>query len=302
MYRMEEHIQRAELCKKEILKYRPFEGEMLDEIQNFYRIATTWASNALEGNTLTIGETKVLLEDGITVGGKPLRDTLEACGHADAYDYMFTLLHHDGITIEDISMLHQLFYQKIDFHNAGQYRKTPVRISGSEVILPPASKVPAEMDKLNRWIRENEHAMHPVAYAAELHRRFVEIHPFKDGNGRTARLMMNVAFIQNGYLPCVISPQLRLEYLQALEEAHDVPGRKGKPEKFISFVAEMETETEKDFIRSMGLEMPDFSQMSAKDDVIHSLDANGELLFGKMEPIPKEERTVEEREYDDMER
>lgn len=182
MYRMEEHIQRAELCKKEILKYRPFEGEMLDEIQNFYRIATTWASNALEGNTLTIGETKVLLEDGITVGGKPLRDTLEACGHADAYDYMFTLLHHDGITIEDISMLHQLFYQKIDFQNAGQYRKTPVRISGSEVILPPASKVPAEMDKLNRWIRENEHAMHPVAYAAELHRRFVEIHPFKDAH------------------------------------------------------------------------------------------------------------------------
>ena len=268
MYSMESHIQRAELCKREISKYRPFEGEMLEEIRSFYRISTTWASNALEGNTLTIGETKVLLEDGITVGGKPLKDTLEACGHADAYDYMFTLLHHSGIEVEDILTLHRLFYQKIDIQNAGQYRSIPVRISGSEIILPPPSKVPAEMDRLNRWMRENEHTMHPVAYAAELHRRFVEIHPFKDGNGRTARLLMNVAFIQNGYLPCVISPQLRLEYLQALEGAHDVPGRKGQPEKFISFVAEMETETEKDFIRSMGLQMPDFAQVGAKEDIV----------------------------------
>lgn len=265
MHSMEIHIQRAELCKREISKYRPFEGEMLDEIQSFYRISTTWASNALEGNTLTIGETKVLLEDGITVGGKPLKDTLEACGHADAYDYMFTLLHNDGITIEDVLTLHRLFYQKIDVQNAGQYRKIPVRITGSEIILPSASNIPAEMNRLETWMRENEYTLHPVIYAAELHRRFVEIHPFKDGNGRTARLLMNVVFIQNGYLPCVISPQLRLEYLQALEGAHDLPDRKGQPEKFISFIAEMETETEKDFIRSMGLEMPDFNWAYLKE-------------------------------------
>ena len=302
MYSMESHIQRAELCKREISKCRPFEGEMLDEVRGFYRISTTWASNALEGNTLTIGETKLLLEDGITIGGKPLKDTLEACGHAEAYDYMFSLLHHSGIRIEDILTLHRLFYQKIDIQNAGQYRKIPVRISGSEIILPPASKIAAEMDKLDRWMRKNEHTMHPVAYAAELHRRFVEIHPFKDGNGRTARLLMNVAFIQNGYLPCVISPQLRLEYLQALEGAHDVPGRKGQPEKFISFVAEMETETEKDFIRSMGLEMPDFTQVSTKDSFIHPLDENGELIYSKEELVPEGENSVEEIENVDLER
>lgn len=299
MYSMENHIQRAELCKREISKCRPFEGEMLDEIRSFYRISTTWSSNALEGNTLTIGETKVLLEDGITVGGKPLKDTLEACGHADAYDYMFTLLHQNGIRIDDILTLHRLFYQKIDIQSAGQYRNIPVRISGSEIILPPASNIPAEMEKFDRWMRTNEHTMHPVAYAAELHRRFVEIHPFKDGNGRTARLLMNVAFIQNGYLPCVISPQLRLEYLQALEAAHDVPGRKGQPEKFISFVAEMETETEKDFIRSMGLEMPDFNQARTKENIIHPLDENGELVSSNDVPV-SEERSMEEREDADM--
>lgn len=228
---------------------------MLEEIRSFYRVLTTWASNALEGNTLTIGETKVLLEDGITVGGKPLKDTLEACGHADAYDYMFSLLHNTGISKEDILTLHRLFYQKISPSDAGFYRSIPVRISGSEFILPPASRVAEEIDRLVSWIKEKEHSMHPVIYAAELHRHFVEIHPFRDGNGRTARLLMNVAFIQNGYLPCVISPQMRLEYLQALEGAHDLPRRKGRPEKFISFVAEMETETQKDFIRAMGLEM-----------------------------------------------
>lgn len=95
---------------------------------------------------------------------------------------------------------------------------------------------------------------------------------------------MNVAFIQNGYLPCVIPPQLRLDYLQALEGAHDVPGRKGQPEKFISFVAEMETETEKDFIRSMSLEMPDFTQIRTKADMLHPLEANGELICQKEEP------------------
>lgn len=113
MQNWEKHIQRADLCKKIISKYRPFEGDMLEEIRSFYRVLTTWASNALEGNTLTIGETKVLLEDGITVGGKPLKDTLEACGHADAYDYMFSLMHNTGISKEDILTLHRLFYQKI---------------------------------------------------------------------------------------------------------------------------------------------------------------------------------------------
>lgn len=142
--------------------------------------------------------------------------------------------------------------------NAGRYRDIPVRISGSEIILPTPDNIPEEMEKLETWMRRHEHSLHPVIYGAELHRRFVEVHPYADGNGRTARLLMNTVFIQNGYLPCVISPALRLDYIQALEAAHDTPARKGRPEKFIAFVGEMETETQKDFIQSMGLQMPDF--------------------------------------------
>lgn len=257
----ERHVVRAEMCQKEIAKKRPFEGQMLKEVQNFYRISTTWSSNALEGNILTIGETKILIEDGITVGGKPLRDTLEACGHAEAYDFIFTLLNKHKITVEDINTIHRMFYQKIDLKNAGAYRTTPVRISGSEIILPGPEKINKEMEKLEAWMRKHENKLHPVIYAAQLHRRFVEIHPYADGNGRTARLLMNTAFIQNGYLPCVISPQLRLDYIQMLEASHDTPERKGRPEKFIGFVAEMETKTQKDFIRSMGLKMPNLQNV-----------------------------------------
>ncbi len=260
MTELEIQLAKADMCYREIAKYRPFKGEMLKEVQDFYRISTTWSSNALEGNTLTIGETKVLLEDGITVGGKPLKDTLEACGHAEAYDYMFTLLKSDGITLDDIKELHRLFYQKIDDKNAGVYRKIPVRITGSDLILPPPKELPHKMDELEVWMRENEHRLKPVVYAAELHRRFVEIHPFKDGNGRTARLLMNTVLIQNGYLPCLITPPMRLDYIQTLEASHDTAERKGNPDRFIAFVAEAETETEKDFIRSMGLEMPNFRE------------------------------------------
>lgn len=255
---MEIQLAKADMCYREIAKYRPFEGEQLDEIRSFYRVSTTWSSNALEGNTLTIGETKVLLEDGITVGGKPLKDTLEACGHAEAYDYMFNLLHADGITLDNIKELHRLFYRQIDEKNAGIYRKTQVRITGSDIVLPTPKQIPQKMAELEIWMQENEHRLKPIVYAAELHRRFVEIHPFKDGNGRTARLLMNTALIQNGYLPCLITPAIRLDYLQTLEAAHDTPERKGDPDRFIAFIAEAETETEKDFIRSMGLEMPDF--------------------------------------------
>lgn len=258
MTSMEIQLVKAELCQRVIDAVRPFEGESRKEIQDFYRISTTWSSNAIEGNTLTMGETKVLLEDGITIGGKPLKDTLEACGHAEAYDYMFSLMRNAQVALDDILELHRLFYHKISEKDAGIYRNTQVRITGSETILPTPKEIPSRMKQLELWMRENEKTLKPLVYAAELYRRFVEIHPFKDGNGRTARLLMNTALIQNGYLPCVISPAIRLDYLQSLEASHDTPARGGDPDRFIAFVAEAETETEKDFIRSMHLEMPDF--------------------------------------------
>lgn len=104
---------------------------MLKQVKGFYRIATTWSSNALEGNTLNISETKVLLEDGLTVSGKPLKDILETSGHANAFDYMFSLLKSNDITEENILTIHRLLYCGIDLEAAGVYRTEPVMVSGS---------------------------------------------------------------------------------------------------------------------------------------------------------------------------
>jgi Fic family protein len=156
---------------------RPFEGEMLRQLKAYYRVVLTWTSNALEGNSLTEVETKVLLEDGLTVGGKPLRDTFEALGHAEAYDFMFTLLRNRIITESDALTMHRMFYKGIEEGNAGQYREVDVYITGSKYSLCKADKIAGEMVKLFAWANGERDKMHPVEFAAQLHKRFVFIHP-----------------------------------------------------------------------------------------------------------------------------
>jgi Fic family protein len=222
---------------------RPFEGELLNQLKQYYKIGLTYSSNALEGNTLTISETKVLLEDGLTVGGKPLRDTFEAIGHAKAYDYMFTLLGNKTIEERDVLTMHRMFYGDIDDENAGAYRTQQVFISGSAYEVTAPGEISAQMDDLFSWIKTDRQNYHPVEFAAELHRRFVFIHPFIDGNGRLARLLMNTALIQDGYMIAVIPPVLRNEYIEKLELAHkDIT-------PFNEFIAERVLESEREVIR-----------------------------------------------------
>lgn len=234
--------------KAKIDKIRPFEGEMLSKLKSYYKIGFTYSSNALEGNTLTMSETKILLEDGLTVGGKPLKDTFEALGHARAYDYMFTLLGNRSITEQDTLTMHRMFYREIDDANAGKYRKEEVFISGSSYPVTAAADVPREMTDLFHWAATERDKFHPVAFAAELHRRFVFIHPFVDGNGRLARLLMNTALIQDGYMLAVIPPLLRQEYIDSLESAHQ------NPEPFREFVAARVLESQKEIMRLLHIE------------------------------------------------
>jgi Fic family protein len=222
---------------------RPFEGEMLRQLKAYYRVGLTWTSNALEGNSLTEIETKVLLEDGLTVGGKPLRDTFEALGHAEAYDFMFTLLRDRHITESDVLTMHRMFYKGIDEENAGRYRNVRVYITGSKYPVCDIGKIAEEMERFFAWADADRDTMHPIEFAARLHTRFVFIHPFIDGNGRLSRLLMNTALIQDGYMMAVIPPILRQEYISLLEQAHtdDRP--------FMDFIAERVLETEKDVMR-----------------------------------------------------
>lgn len=233
--------------KAVIDRVRPFEGELLEQLKGYYRVGLTYSSNALEGNTLTESETKVLLEDGLTVGGKPLRDTFEALGHAKAYDFMFSLLGKREITENDILTMHKLFYSDIDGKAAGVYRNIPVFISGSDYAVCKVEQIPDKIAELIGWANGQRWDYHPVEFAALLHKKFVFIHPFKDGNGRLARLLMNAALIQSGYLLAIIPPILRHEYIALLEKAH----KNDKP--FIEFIAGRVLETEKEIMRLLKL-------------------------------------------------
>ncbi len=239
-----------DLYKANIDERRPFEGELLRQLKDYYRIGLTWSSNALEGNTLTESETKVLLEDGLTIGGKPLRYTFEAIGHAKAYDFMFTLLKNRTITERDILTMQQMFYENIESEYAGKYRDMDVFISGSKYPVAEPRRIQTEMDELFQWIEAERDKLHPVVFAAQLHKRVVFIHPFKDGNGRIARLMLNTALIQDGYLLAVIPPVLRHEYIQLLEKAH----RDDKP--FEEFIAERVIESQKEVMRLLHMSIP----------------------------------------------
>lgn len=235
----------ADENNRELSAYRPLPPETLKSLREYYRVGLTYTSNALEGNSLTESETKVVIEDGLTIEGKPLRDHYEAVGHAKAYDYIYNITEKEGLTEDDILSLHRLFYQQIDAEKAGNYRNVKVYISGSRYAVAAVSRIPAEMQKLVKWYNENEKKLHPVELAATLHRRFVFIHPFVDGNGRVARLLMNLALLRNGYTIAIIPAILRHEYIYSLETAHT------RPEVFIDFIADRVIATQLDLLRLM---------------------------------------------------
>jgi len=230
-----------------INQLRPFEGVYLQQINQFFKIETTYSSNAVEGNTYTLEETKVILEDGITVGGHPLRDFYEVEGHGKAYDYMFSLINKRTITENDILYCHQLFSKNIPgFISPGEYRKIEVIISGSAKVLPKANDVPLKMRQFFDWTEKERNNLHPVMFAAEAHRQLVNIHPFTDGNGRVSRLVMNTFLYQDKLFPVSIPVLRRADYFHVLE--------KNDPADFGRYIAELELQTLADMIRFLHLE------------------------------------------------
>ncbi len=240
-------LQRIDAYQEEISQYRPFtDKNLLKQIQNFYRIECTWSSNALEGNTYTLSETKVLLEDGITVGGKTLKDALEVTHHAKAFDYMFALLSNTYLTENDIIVMHSLLSGSLENDAVGgEYRKNAAFITGSKYSTAQPDQVPSLIKELIEQQEKIFSAFHTVVAAAKFHKQFLFIHPFGDGNGRIARLAMNALLIQRGYLPISIAPIMRNDYINALEKAHI------NDKDFVYLLARMELETQKDFCRML---------------------------------------------------
>lgn len=239
-----DRIADADKLKQEINRHRPLKGEALKQLQEYFRIGLTWASNALEGNSLTETETKVVIEDGITIGGKPLKDHLEAVGHADAFDYLQKLSRRRDINESDILKLHRLFYHRIDQINAGHYRKQNSIVTGTDFTFPAPSEVKPLMAAFVEEIPALRAQHHPIEFAALLHTRLVTIHPFVDGNGRAGRLLMNLALLQDGYPVTIIPPVLRTEYLDAVRASNI-----GNVTPFVNLLSNMVWEGQRDFLR-----------------------------------------------------
>jgi Fic family protein len=249
-------LKRIDETKKWIENRRPLAPEEVRQLDAYFRIGLTYSSNALEGNTLTLTETKVLLEDGLTIGGKPIRDCYEAIGHAKAYDFMLKVARSDPFVFSEdtILTLHKLFYQGIDAEKAGIYRDVQVIITGSEYVPPKAKEVPVLMKGLVDELNEKWNQIHPVRLAAFAHLKLVDIHPFVDGNGRTSRLLMNLILINRGYQIISIPPILRLDYINALEAARF--GKNPSDKDFNMLMAECQIDAQKDFCRMFDIKPP----------------------------------------------
>lgn len=242
----ENKIKEIEKLNKQIDEFRPINKALLTQLKEYFRIGLTYSSNAIEGNSLTETETKVVLEDGLTIAGKPLKDHYEASGHSEAYDLVYNLAKGKTITEKDILNIHRLFYYRIDEENAGHYRKVPVVITGTEYVPPAPSKVPTLMKKFAATIPVIRQKHHPVEAAALIHKEIVGIHPFIDGNGRTARLVMNLVLFQSGLVITIIPPVLRGDYIALIKKSQT--GKKN-PTDFINFISVMVYESTKDYLR-----------------------------------------------------
>ena len=206
--------------KEQLDGSRPLPPELVRNLEEWFLVELTYTSNALEGNTLTRKETAAVVEKGLTVGGKTLVEHLEATNHAKALRDVMRLsqMPTSELRLADVLRIHETVLRGIDDDHAGHFRRLPVRISGSPVILPNPVKLPDLMEAFIEWLVTTAD-LHPVELAAEAHYQLVTIHPFVDGNGRTARLLMNLILMQHGYPPAIIRTRDRLKYIGGLEKA-----------------------------------------------------------------------------------
>lgn len=205
--------------KSKLDAYRPLAPELVRNLREDMVLRYTYHSNAIEGNTLTLMEVKVVLEEGLAIGGKPLRHHLEVINHAEAITYLESLVKKNVPLDERIlKELHQLVLRGID-NEAGRYRGGNVIISGAGHTPPDHLHVGERMQSFFDWYRSEAQSLHPVERATRVHADLVIIHPFRDGNGRTSRLAMNLELMRAGFPTVIIPVEDRVAYYENLDKA-----------------------------------------------------------------------------------
>lgn len=241
---MNENIQallnEADVLKERLSALRPLPEAALKKIQDALDIEYTYESNRIEGNTLTLQETSLVVNEGVTISGKSMREHLEAINHTEAIGYIKDIARQDiEISERTIKEIHALILHGIDRENAGKYRMVPVMISGSAHMPPQPYLIEKQMEEFMLRFRQMEkEKVHPVLIAAYLHDELVRIHPFIDGNGRTSRLLMNLYLLRHGYVIITLkgSNDDKIRYYKALEKSHT----EHLAEDFLQLVVEAE--------------------------------------------------------------
>ncbi|MEO1630224.1 MAG: Fic family protein [Bacteroidota bacterium] len=262
-------LARIDAQRAEIDALRPLPADQLGRAMQRLRLEWTYHSNAIEGNQLTYGETRALLLHGVTAQGKPLKDHLDIKGHREALDYLERFVQSkEPLALTNVRELHRLLLgdtYEIEVEepdgrrskrtkDGGAFKDHPnnVRTATGEIhYYATPEETPARMTDLIDWLRDEQAhvedgTLHPVVYAAAFHHRFVAIHPFPDGNGRMARLLMNLVLMRAGYVPAVVRQQAREAYYGVLAQADG-----GELEPFTAFVADELAATMTLFLRAL---------------------------------------------------
>jgi Fic family protein len=216
---LNKRLQEIDVLKEAYSQYRNLDNA---KIQEALAIEYTYDSNRIEGNTLTLQETQLVIEKGLTISGKPLKEHLEAINHNEAIDFISDLVKNkEHLNVRNLLQIHAIILKSIDKENAGFYRKVPVLISGSLHTPPQPYLVSKLMEDYFLFYEVSKMNLHPIVLCAEMHERLVSIHPFIDGNGRTARLIMNLILLQNGFPIANIKGDTdsRMSYYTALENS-----------------------------------------------------------------------------------
>lgn len=205
----------------QVKKARPLPAVVLNRLRENLSLEWTYNSNSIEGNTLSLRETQLVIQEGITIRGKSLREHFEAINHEKAIDHLYSLVKPAyQLRSIDILTLQGYIMRNIDDDFAGRLRNAAVRITGANFTPPSAARVSGLLDELIGFINDNPYALNDIELATLFHHRLVWIHPFFDGNGRTARLAMNVLLLRKGFPPAIILKNDRQKYYEALNQAN----------------------------------------------------------------------------------
>ena len=241
-------LNEIDVLKKKLDQFRQFDSFRISQA---LELEYTFESNRVEGNTLTLRETDLVINEGLTISCKSMREHLEAINHQEAIGYIKHLIEKNSFLNEkEVLSIHNLILRGIHPEDAGRYRRVQVMIKGSSFMPPQPFMVAKEMEDFFIWYETNKNNLHPIVLAAEMHERLVTIHPFIDGNGRTSRLVMNLILLQNGYVIANIKGDYdsRMQYYNALEIAQT----KNKKEDFLLFVAQIEKESLERYLQIIG--------------------------------------------------